>query len=173
MASSSADRDALRCLELEMTEQEIMAVAPRKVVIRPALDSGAGEHVVNADDVSTLTVKPSAGSQNKRHFVAANGQRIPNMGEVAMRLKGNNGNVNSTFQVAPVTRPLHSVSKMCDTGCEVRFNKERGLVVKDGKVIATYPRMGGLYVAEFEASDRDNDGAPGQPSGFTRQGAQP
>jgi hypothetical protein len=95
------------------------------------------------------------------------------MGEVAMKLKGNNGNVTSTFQVAPVNRPLHSVSKMCDAGCEVRFTKKRGLVVKDGKVIATYPRMGGLYVAEFEASDRDSDGAPGQPSGFTRQGAQP
>jgi hypothetical protein len=128
--------------------------------------------VVNADDVATLTIKPSNGSQNKRHFVAANGQRIPNMGEVSMRMKGENGNVTSTFQVAPVTRPLHSVSKMCDAGCEVKFTKGSGIVTKDGKTIATYQRVGGLYVAEFEATDRDSGGTADEPAPFTRQGAQ-
>jgi hypothetical protein len=153
-----------------MTEQEIMAVIPKKTIIRPALDSGAGEHVVNADDVAALTIRPSAGSQNKRHFVAANGQRIPNMGEVSMRMKGDNGNVSSTFQVAPVTRPLHSVSRMCDIGCEVRFNKDKGIVVKDGKIIAKYPRLGGLYVAEFEATDKVANDGPARDSDFVRQG---
>ena len=88
-----------------------------------------------------------------------------------MQMKGESGNVTSTFQVAPVTRPLHSVSRMCDSGCEVSFNKDRGEVTKNGKIIATYRRMGGLYVAEFEASDKENNGGtPDQPSGFVRQG---
>ncbi len=147
-----------------------MAVAPKKTMIRPALDSGAGEHVVNADDVTTLTIKPSAGSKNNRHFVAANGQRIPNQGEVTVKMKGNSGNVTSTFQVAPVTRPLHSVSRMCDMECEVEFTKHEGVVTKNGKVIAKYPRVGGLYVAEFEAMDKGATDSPGNDSDFTRQG---
>ena len=163
--------DAVRCLELEMTEQEIMAVAPKKTMIRPALDSGAGEHVANADDVAAMTIRPSTGSKNNRHFVAANGQRIPNQGEVTMRLKGSSGDVTSTFQVAPVTRPLHSVSRMCDTDCEVKFTKHKGVVTKNGKVIARYPRVGGLYVAEFEAIDKAMADSPGNDSDFTRQGA--
>jgi len=134
------------------------------------LDSGAGEHVANADDVAAMTVRPSTGSKNNRHFVAANGQRIPNQGEVTMRLKGSSGDVTSTFQVAPVTRPLHSVSRMCDMDCEVKFTKKEGVVTKNGKVIARYPRVGGLYVAEFEAIDRAMADSPGNDSDFTRQG---
>jgi hypothetical protein len=162
--------NAVRCLELEMTEQEIMAVAPKKTMIRPALDSGAGEHVASADDVAAMTIRPSTGSKNNRHFVAANGQRIPNQGEVTMKLRDSSGDVTSTFQVAPVTRPLHSVSRMCDMDCEVKFTKTEGVVTKNGKVIARYPRVGGLYVAEFEAADKVMNDSPGNDSDFTRQG---
>ena len=49
-----------------------------------------------------------------------------------------------------------------------RFDKDKGIVVKDGKVIATYPRLGGLYVAESEATDKDGD--PGNDADFARQG---
>ncbi len=37
--------------------------------------------------------------------------------------------------------------------------------------MATFPREGGLHVAEFEAADNNlNDGAPDKASGFARQG---
>ena len=95
--------------------------APKSIKI--AIDSGGGDHVAGADLVGTNLVMPSAGSRNGRHFVAANGDRILNRGEAKLKLNDPNAGtiLNSTFQVADVTRALYSVSKMCDEGCVVTF----------------------------------------------------
>ena len=42
--------------------------------------------------------------------------------------------VDSSFQVADVCRPLHSVSKVCDTDKEVLFTKHGGVVVPAGSL---------------------------------------
>ena len=66
-------------------------------------------------------------------------------------------------QVMGVTRPLHSVSMICDGASSgnkhnMLFTEDFGVVVPAGvfdevlkrcKHIATYPREGGLYVAEM------------------------
>ena len=63
-----------------------------------------------------------------------------------MRAKETGVKINSVFQIAEVSRPLHPVSKICDSGCEVAFNKDEGRVTRGGKLIATFPRRGGLYI---------------------------
>jgi hypothetical protein len=74
--------------------------------------------------------------------------------------------INSVFQVAQVSRPLYSVSKICDSGCDVTFNKTEGRVLKNGKLIATFPRRGGLYVNTFLV--KPSDPSKHKEMGFTR-----
>ena len=79
------------------------------------LDSGAAEHVVNSKEAPGYEVRPGAGSKAGGCFIAANGEPIPNKGDVILNLVGNEGSpISSTFQVAAISRPLWSVGRMCD-----------------------------------------------------------
>ena len=81
--------------------------------------------------------------------------------------------VAGKWQVADVTRPLHSVSEVCGpqdhaTGHhDVLFNNKRCVVVPPGVVehimqhidfVAEYPREGNLYVAEMMLSSFPRQG---------------
>ena len=58
--------------------------------------------------------------------------------------------IKSVFQVAEITRPLMSVSKICELGHKCIFDDEKAEVItKNGKVLCTFKRKGGLYVAEM------------------------
>ena len=91
-----------------------------------------------------------------------------------MTLEQENGReIDGTFQVADVTRPLHSTSRICDNKHEILFTAGEATVVPEGslsrflgqvRAVAKYPRLGGLYVAKMKAK------APRKKSGFTRQG---
>jgi len=89
--------------------------------------------------------------------MGANGKTIENRGQAAITMKdpSTRATINSVFQVARVSRPLYSVSRICDAGCEVSFNKTEGRVMKGAKVIATFPRRGGLYVNTFMVKPAD------------------
>ena len=67
-------------------------------------------------------------------------------------------------QVMEVTRPLHSISMVCDNDFDVVFTKTEGLVIPAGlldevlalvrkKLVAKYKRKGGLYVAKMRVKD--------------------
>ncbi len=143
--------DSLKCLELETSEEELMTLGFKPKRLLAALDSGAGDHVAGPEDVAGLQLRESAGSRAGRSFIAANGSRIANLGEVPLRLRNSNGPIfRSVFQVADVTRPLYSVGRMCDAGCEIRFTKTKAVVTKDGDVVAVFERQGGLYLADLE-----------------------
>jgi hypothetical protein len=113
-----------------------------------AIDSGAVDHVASEDDVPGAEIAPSPASRAGRYFQGANGKTIENKGQstVRMRAKDTDVRINSIFQIAQVSRPLYSVSKICDTGCEVHFTKDEGRVTRNGKLIAAFPRRGGLYI---------------------------
>jgi hypothetical protein len=163
--------EALKCLEVDVSEAELMALGLRQRRMEPALDSGAGEHVASPEDIAGFEIRESAGSKAGRAFIAANGDRIDNLGEVPVKLKEKDGiTFGSVFQVADVTRPLYSVGRICDNGCTVSFNSSKAVVMKDGKRMATFNRKGGLYLADFELLPPDNKG-DGTAQPFTRQGA--
>ena len=123
-----------------------------------ALDSGAVDHCVNPKDLpdSIMVVQ----EDEKRRFVNANGDDIDHYGSAKVRLKKIDGkHIGSTFQVMDVCRPPHSTSKRCDQGCNVVYTEKEAVVIPAGLLEkflgsvtrrATYPRVGGLYVAELE-----------------------
>jgi hypothetical protein len=149
--------EAAKCLEYELTSDDLLvANMPKpKRTIQVALDSGAGDNVAGPQDVEGLTVVESEGSRSNRHFVAANGQKIANEGQVHARMHdgGTESTFDSVFQIASVSRPLYSVSRLCDHGAKVIFDKNEGRVVRNGKVVSRFPRKGGLYVADLDLSE--------------------
>jgi hypothetical protein len=147
-----------KCFELEMTNTELLAAPSasiRKRAVKVAIDSGAGDHVASPEDVEGFSITESANSRANRNFVAANGGKIKNHGQATVRGKVKGRRIASTFQVADVTRPLYSVSKLCDAGYKVDFTKEEATVLRDGKIIHRFPREGGLYVAEMSIGEDD------------------
>ena len=81
---------------------------------------------------------------------------MPNQGEVALSMTaetddGRTNTIDSVFQIAKVTRPLMSVSKVCDADMACHFDKHRG-VIKDskGRTVIVFKRQGGLYVAHLK-----------------------
>jgi hypothetical protein len=135
-----------------------------------AMDSGAGKNVAPPDLIEGYKVSPSNGSKRGKHFVAANGAQILNLGETMLNMDDEQGHkMRSNFQVAEVSRMLYSVSQTCDTGCEVHFTASEGVVTKGGKVVANFPRRGGLYVMTTKLkSPQAHDP---NPKDFGRRGA--
>ena len=127
------------------------------------LDSGAADHVIDKADAPDYELKESAGSRAGACFVAANGERIPNQGEVQLQLKLGTTPIASTFQVFQISRPLWSVGKICDAGYTVTFKKDGAeiLHVASGAKIGDFSRRQGLYVGDFKLRN---------PSLFKRQG---
>ena len=95
-----------------------------------------------------------------------NGEFVPNEGQAHLNLAAELGDgsqqlVRSTFQVADLTRPLVSVSRICSQGNKCVFEGDQALVVaQDGETICRFSKEGGLYVATMKLKP---------PTPFTRQ----
>ena len=91
------------------------------------------------------------GSRRGQNFVVGNGQKVPNEGEINLNMECEGVPLQSTFQVAEITRPLMSVGRVCDQGLTCTFDKEKAVIAdKDKAVLCTFARMGGLYVARLK-----------------------
>ncbi len=77
-------------------------------------------------------------------FIASGGDRLPNEGQVniSMAPVDSNVEINSSFQVAEVTRPFWSMSEVCDCDLEVLFTNTSASV-RD-------PRRGGRVLTRGE-----------------------
>ena len=123
--------------------------------IEITLNSGSCEHVMDLGDAPGYGafLAQSEGSRRKQNFVVGNGHRVPNEGQLLLNLENDNEgirNLRSTFQVAEVTRPLTSVSRVCDQGMTCTFSSSDAVVLdKTGKTVARFERIGGLYVARM------------------------
>ena len=160
---------------VEDGDEEILN-AEDEVYIDVAADTGSVAHVAAPKDLpgSIPVVKPPSG--RLRNFVAANKTPIANHGTAEVLLEMEDGcQVVNSFNVADVSRPLHSISVICDAEHEVLFTKGCGTVVPAGSLsrylayvrnVARYPRRGGLYVARMKARDPKRGKRPG----FTRPG---
>ena len=135
------------------------AAPPKYTTLKVALDSGAGAHVINARDAPGYQVRPSAMSKSGAAFLAADGGRIANYGEVHVNMvsvdsNGEQHHISSRFEAADVTRALWSVSLICDSGLDVRFTAERALVLDaKGQELCVFQRCNGLYVAEVKVEN--------------------
>ena len=135
--------------------------------VEMVLDSGCCAHILDAQaDAPGYALQESEGSRGGRGFIVGNGERIPNEGQVELRMEAPLGNglkmpVTTNFQVASVTKPLLSVGKICEQGHSVVFSKEGAKVLDPQKrTIAHFQRSGGLYVSTMTLK---------APESFTRQ----
>ena len=108
---------------------------------------------------------------NQKYRTAC-GQELPNLGCKTVTGQDRQGNaLKMTYQIADVARPLNSVSRICDRGCEVIFRADGGEVVnvRSGKRVP-FERRGGVYIMTVWAQEEPGnpDGQAGTP-GFTRR----
>jgi hypothetical protein len=169
-------------LEWEESDEEILNLDD-EVEVTVASDSGCICHVIGPDGIPRK-VRPRVPEHGKlKNFVGAGGDGIKNHGKVDVKLIQEDGSeANSTFNVADVTRPLHSTGMACDENKEVLYTKTEAVVVPGGalsrflgaiKRIATYKREnGGLYLAKMKIRARP-DHAKGNSAEkpFGRQGS--
>ena len=121
------------------------------VEIEITLDSGCCEHVMDVAEAPGYLVGESPGSRRRQNFVVGNGAKVPNVGQVNLNLQasvdGKASALRSCFQVAEITRPLMSVSRICDQGLVCMFDdKEARIKDKNGATLCVFERRGGLYV---------------------------
>ena len=148
-------------------DDDALLATEDSVDIEPAADSGAVDHVAGPKHIpgSTLVVTTA----DTRDFRSANNGVIKNHGEATIELEQDGGpTMSSTVQVADVSRPLHSVGKICDgpregQEKEMLFMKGEAVVVPAGTFsrllasvtpIVRYKRTGGLYVAKMRAKTK-------------------
>ena len=77
--------------------------------------------------------------------------------------------MSSIFQVAEVTRPLMSVSRICDQDTICIFEKTHARIVdKNGKEVSRFERDGGLYTCTMKLRRPDPLAEGNRGSGFAR-----
>ena len=95
---------------------------------RAAMDSGSCRNVAHPKTLPTgVKVTPNT---TGKHFSGAVGAVIEKFGECVTTLEGSHGSVGCRWDVAYVTRPLHSASPIAgpyggDGGQDVLFNNKR------------------------------------------------
>ena len=136
------------------------------VKVKGVMDSGASESVAPPTMCPHYEITPSPGSVAGQEYVSASDDRIPNLGEQVLSIvtaDGKEGTVK--YQVADVSRPLNSISEICDAGGEggqhVIFGKHGGMIVnlETGRQ-TPFAREEGVYTLDFWVT----------PKGFRRQG---
>ena len=127
------------------------------------MDSGAEESVA-PPGVFPGQVQPSAMSKAGGRYRAANGSRIPNLGQQAVRFEVDEGlTCGLGFQIADVERPLLAASQLAAAGNRVTLDAEGGMVehIATGKRFRLQ-RRGGVYVLRMWISTTVASGFPGQ-----------
>jgi hypothetical protein len=156
-----AEVGALFCPEVE----EVNHVKEVKwAKLEAVVDSGAAESVAPSSMAPWLPTVPSEGSRRGQCYLSASGTKLENKGEKRFDMVTAEGNWGqATFQVAEVTRPLCSVTKICDRGNKVVFEKDGGYIYNYATGVKTkFDRQNNVYVMEMYVEE---------PSGFARQGA--
>ena len=132
---------------------------PEYLDIEFTLDTGASVHAIDALDLPGFTIRESAGSRRKQNFQAAGGKLIPNEGETDVFFLSNATDgpceLMACMQIAKVTRPLLSVSKITEGNrLKVLCDHEAAYIMNlQGKVLARFGRNGGLYTAVLKVKN--------------------
>ena len=133
------------------------------------VDSGAADNVLPRRILRKwMRVRQSQASRNGVHYVAANGSRIRNEGEVDFKFETKNGDKHSwTFQVAEVNKVLASVSALVDSGHTVTFDKDPATGVDLSRII--HKKTGRSVPMRRERNVWTIDTFVNDDAGFSRQ----
>ena len=127
------------------------------------IDSGAAETVTNESDVPEYETLQPDSPERQTSYVLPSGQVIDNKGEKHVKVTTEEGaKCLIRMQVTDVRKSLMSVSKVCDSGHRVVFEKDFGYIEHlQSKQRTSFRRKGGVYVLSVKVE---------KPSGFARQG---
>ena len=119
--------------------------------VTSVMDSGASESVAPASMCPLYPVKPSVGSLAGQKYLSASDDLIPNLGEQHLPVVTETGREGVVkYQIAEVSRPLTSVSEICDAGGQVVFGKNGGVIVNLTTGAETpFHRENGVYTLQM------------------------
>ena len=87
------------------------------------VDSGASETVIPEYRLPGYPLIPTTASKDGLEYTAANGKKIPNLGEKQAVVRTGDGSIKCIrFQVCDVTKILASVSRIVQAGHRVIFD---------------------------------------------------
>ena len=121
----------------------------RKFVrVESEVDSGASTPVAPPSMMPGVKVVPSEGSRRGQKWSSASKHKIRNLGEQRLKAVTEEGEETEVlFQIADVSKPLVSVSAICERGNRVIFGRSGGVVpyLTTGKLFL-FERRNGIYV---------------------------
>ena len=139
--------DGIKLFDSDLSDG--ILVGQEEVELDITLDSGCAGHVCGDSDAPGYAVNPSEGSRCGQNFVVGNGSKDPNRGQLELYFivteEEKEHEPKAIFQVAKVTRPLMSVSRIRDQRMICHVDAQKA-VVKDpkGRIVCTCLRKGGL-----------------------------
>ena len=111
------------------------------------MDSGCSDPVAPPSLAPHIPITEPPGSRAGQEYTVADGTSIANLGEKVLKGCDNEHQpIAMKYQMAQVTRPLNSVSEICDNDNRVVFGKSGGFIyhVPTGRV-TRFQRRGKLY----------------------------
>ena len=129
------------------------------VKVESVVDSGASAPVAPPSMLPNVKVRPSEGSKRGQTFTSASKHKLNNLGEQRAKAYTEAGEPTEVlFQVADVSKPLVSVSAICERGNRVIFGKSGGVVqnLASGSQIPFY-RRNGIYILSMWLQDADEE----------------
>ena len=141
---------------------------PDWIRLRTVMDSGAAENVGPPTMAPTVPTLDSPGSLRGQAYIAAGGERIPNLGQQTLNVTTNEYHEGQAiYQIAEVTRPLTAVGTTCDKGNLVVYGQHGGCIYNLESGMQThFTRRGGIYELDLWIRTSNSD----QNQGFPWQG---
>ena len=99
------------------------------VKVESVVDSGASQPVAPPTMAPNVPIVPSEGSRRGQRYTSASKHRLANLGEQSICACTEEGDMTGVkFQIADVSKPLVSVSALCEKGNRVIFGRSGGVV---------------------------------------------
>ena len=123
--------------------------AARRKGVRIIVGSGACDHVAPKSLIKGA--KSTKGKAYDENYVGADRGMFPNLGEQRLRLNISGKSttaksVAATFQLADIAKPVLSVSRLTENGCDVKFTSKGGMSPTSSGMKMPFHRTGGVYV---------------------------
>ena len=134
------------------------------VRIESVMDSGASAPVAPPTMAPNVPIRASEGSKRGQKYTSASKHKLPNLGEQLLNAVTEAGEeTNVLFQIADVSRPLVSVSAICEMGNRVIFGRSGGVVqnLRTGRE-TPFHRKNGIYVLGMWLKNAEETGFPGR-----------
>ena len=112
------------------------------------MDCGSAECVVPETIARNIPLMETEASRSRQTYHTADGGVIKNKGEKTVTMYSEDGDqFRARYQITNVTRPLNSISRVCDQGNNVLFTKTGGWIINHETGRYTwFPREHEMYV---------------------------